>query len=243
MEDRRAAEVADEIASGLGENHVCTILYGHGLRKRAGEEGASPFPLLVIVKNFDRYAVNTLSDIAARWRGKGLEGPYILEDEDIKAMGDSIPEEVLEAIIDYEVLKGKDVLKESLVLDREHLRAQCELALRRYIFTLRWGLIQIGKDERMMPLFMENLRFYTGMAAQLYLRLKGDATSGRSISELIEALKGDMPSAAGLLDSLMEIDIQSSDVDTMVGVSTEVIEKVLQQMLGSIDNMGKLFPG
>ncbi len=231
----QAGKVADEIQQALGDNHISTLVFGAPV---VGNymEGKTKIPIFNVVEKFDTECAKKMSVIAKKWSINDIEGPYIVEMDDIEGMSDSIPEELLDVMMNYQVLEGMDVIKAMPKLNQEHLRAQAELAVRRYIYNLRWRLTQVIGNEKEMDAYLNNLAFYSQLSIRIYHRLTYPWI--KSTEEHLEKFVEDFPDSKDHLKELLNHIYMSEELTTdPVELSTSLIDTVLQPMLVAIDAM------
>jgi hypothetical protein len=234
-----AQELADEIQSSLAENHICTLVYGPPVTGTF-VEGKSRIPIFVIVDKFDSKTATTLADIVKKWKEHPIDGPYIAEIRDLEGMSDSVPDELLEVTLNYQILTGNDMLKSLPELDREHMRAQAELAVRRYIFTLRWTLTHVLYDYAQLEGYLNNLAFYCQLAIQVYHRLSHPDIVDKE--KHVEQFNEEFPEGKECMKILMNYaygDASMLDREP-VELITCALDTILLPLLQQIDDMGKI---
>jgi hypothetical protein len=232
-----AKDVANEIKQEISDNHISTVVYD----LPSTEDflaGKSTIPIFVVVNKFDSNAATKLADIAQKWCEEGVEGPFIAELSDLKGMEDSVPDELWNVAQNYMVLEGDDVLKEMPQFNEEYQRAQAELAIRRYIFTLRWTLPQVLHNSFQLKCYMNNLAFYSQLAIQLYHRITNEDV--RTPEAHINKFYEQFPDSKESLESLLNQVYNNDPVDkTSIDLLTLTIDNVLQTILRKIDLLGK----
>jgi len=230
-----AGKVAEEIQEILGDNHISTLVFGAPV---VGNyvEGKTKIPVFTVVDKFDVECAKKIAKIASKWSIQDIEGPYVVEMDDIEGMSDSIPEELLDIMMNYQVLEGMDVIKAMPKINQEHLRAQAELAVRRYIYNLRWRLTQVIGNETEMESYLNNLAFYSQLSIRIYHRLTYPWI--KSTEEHLEKFVEDFPDSKDHLKELLNHVYRSEDLKTEpIELSTKLINTVLQPMLVAIDAM------
>lgn len=230
-----AEKVANEIQESLGDNHISTLVFG-GPVVGNYVEGKTKIPIFTVVDKFDQECAKKMSVIAKKWSLKDVDGPYIMEMDDIEGMSDSIPEELLDIMMNYQVLEGMDVIKAMPKINQEHLRAQAELAVRRYIYNLRYKLTQVIGIDSEMEGYLNNLAFYSQLSIRIYHRLTYPWI--KSTEEHLEKFVEDFPDSKDVLKDLLNHVYRSEELKTdPVTLSTQIIDTVLQPMLQAIDAM------
>ena len=232
-----AKNVAQEISTEIKENHISTLVYDlPSLEEFSG--GKSTIPIFVVVDKFDSNVATKLATIAQKWGKSGIEGPFIAEMSDLEGMEDSVPDELWNVSKNYTVLEGSDVLSEIPSFDNEYLRAQAELTIRRYIFTLRWTLPQVLLNNFQLKCYMNNLAFYSQLSIQIYHRITHPEI--HTPEEHIEKFYEDYPDSKSCLETLLNHIYDNKPLeDEPVDLLTNTINKVLQVILKEIDQLGK----
>jgi hypothetical protein len=231
-----AEHVAKEIKEALKDNGISIMVFGQPVIGTY-VEGKSKIPIFVVVDKFDSDTVIKIFEIGKKWRKKNVEGPFVLEMGDIEGMSDSIPEELLDIIMNYQVLEGLDVIKAMPKLNQEHLRAQAELSIRRYIYNLRWHLTQIIEDKEGTEEYLGNLVFYSQISIRVYHRLTCPWI--RTTDEHLDRFFKEFPKAQDCLEELLDHVYKSEPLRaTPVDIATKTIDVVLQPILQKIDKMG-----
>jgi hypothetical protein len=232
-----AKEVAVEIKNVISENHISTIVYDIPTQEEY-LEGKSSIPIFVVVNKFDSPVATKMANIAQKWSEEGIEGPFIAELSDLKGMEDSVPDELWNVSRNYMVLEGSDVMKEMPQFNPEYQRAQAELAIRRYIFTLRWTLPQVLHNSFQLKCYMNNLAFYSQLAIQLYHRIKKEEI--RTPEAHIDKFYEEFPESKESLETLLNHVYNNEQVDNnSIELLTNTINNVLQTILKKIDLIGK----
>jgi len=228
--------MAKEICNTLEDNHISTMAFGPAVTQEYKED-STIIPIFVVISTFDTDTARALSDIAEKWKPKGFEGPYIAEMNDIDGMSDSVPDELLDVVMNYQLLEGDDVLSHIPKLSKEHLRAQAELSLRRYIFNLRWTLTQVIKDRDRIGDYLQNLYLYTLSSIRSYHRLTHPWL--HSTASHLDQFKQEFPESVSTLDALTGYIGDGREPEgELVDLVTDTMSKVLQPLLYKLDSMG-----
>jgi hypothetical protein len=232
-----AKNVAKEISTELSENHISTLAYDLPTIEEFSE-GKSSIPLFVVVSKFNSAVALKLADISQKWSNLGIEGPFIAEMSDLQGMEDSVPDELWNVAKNYTVLEGSDVLNDLPQFNKEYLRAQAELTIRRYIFTLRWTLPQVLHNDFQLKCYMNNLAFYSQLSIQLYHRIVYPDI--RIPEEHLSKFYEEHPDSKQYLDTLLNHIYENKPLDEKpVDILTNTIDTVLQVILRKIDMLGK----
>jgi len=232
-----ANSVAKEIQDLLGDNHISTLVFGAPVIGNY-VEGKTKIPLFTVVEKFDSTTAVKLAEASKNWKTKNIDGPYIMEMEDIEGMSDSIPEELLDITMNYQVLEGMDIIKAMPKLNQEHLRAQAELSIRRYIYNLRWRLVQVIGNPDETEAYLNNLAFYAQLSIRMYNRLVYPwiKTTEEHLEKFAEKFPQSRECLMELLNHVYKCEpLKSNPVD----LATDTIDNGLQPILRAIDEMGR----
>lgn len=234
-----AKDIAKEISVEIDENHISTLAYDLPSQDEY-LTGKASIPIFVVVNKFDSDVATKLANIAQKWSTSGIEGPFIAEFNDLRGMEDSVPDELWNVSKNYMVLEGSDILKEIPQFDTEYLRAQAELTIRRYIFTLRWTLPQVLYNNFQFKCYINNLAFYSQLSIQLYHRITQPDI--RTPEEHIDQFYSEFPESREHLESLLDHIYNNKPMESIsVDLLTNTIDYVLQTVLTRVDEIGKQY--
>lgn len=156
------------LKSIFAQDLISVILYGSAA---SGEfvEKRSNLNLLVVLKNSGLENLKKASGVVNKSR---LINPLFLTERYIASSTDIFPIEFLDMKENYEVLYGKDVLKD-IVVETVNLRFQCEQELKAKLIGIKQFYLKINKDQRALGKFL--LESFTPVLHVLrnVLRLKG----------------------------------------------------------------------
>jgi len=231
-----AKDAASDIKSSLGSNHKGTMMFHHFI-PHLSTKSDDVFPIFVVVDRFDQNSAKNLTDVAKQYHDKGIDGPFVVTYKDLRGMADSVPEEILEVTMGYELLEGIDVLASLPKPDMEHLRAQSELAIRRYLYNLRWTLLQALRDQSAMDGYLHNLLFYSLFSIRMYHHYTQPEIN--NIEEHFDAFFQEFPEAKEGLMVLMKHILDGEPLDRdPAEISTLVLSTTFEPLLKSIDEKG-----
>jgi len=172
--NRKIQGTLDNFVSGLkniyNDNLVSIILYGSAA---SGEfiDKHSNLNILIILKNADLENLMAASRFINKWRFRTIR-PLFFNEEYIKTSNDVFPIEFLDIKENYNVLLGKDILKD-ISINTNNLRFQCEHELKAKLISLRQVYLRRNKDKKI--LLNSLFRHFTSVMHILrnVLRLKG----------------------------------------------------------------------
>lgn len=160
---QQAQEVAREVAEKFKEifedELISVILFGSaagGLYK----PGKSDINLLIVLTEIGINKLGDIPPILEEFRKKNLSTPLLITEEFIRTSLDTFPVEFLNMQVMYQLISGKDVLKD-LIFEKKWLRAQCERELKGKLLYLRQGFIETGgKKKALLTLISQSLRTF-----------------------------------------------------------------------------------
>jgi hypothetical protein len=118
------------LATAVEQRLISVIVYGaHGEH------------LLVVVNELDLETLRLLAEPVRWWLRKRESWPRLFSTELLQASADVYPIELLDIAQHHRVVYGDDPT-EGIVIDRSHLRIQCERELREKLMRLREGYIE-----------------------------------------------------------------------------------------------------
>ncbi len=230
-----ARAIAKDIKENLLGNHLSTITYNLPPRDQYSL-GKGKIPIFVVVIKFDSEVVTKVAELAMKWKESRIDGPFIVEQDDLKGIEDSIPEELWNVLSSYSVLEGIDVLKRLPRIDKKYLRAQAEHTIRGYIFKLRCSLPQVIYDPSDLKNYLNNLAFFCQQTIQLYHKLVHPEI--RTVKSHLVTFSREFPDSWKYLKALLEVVYSTKTMDSeMVDLLTNTINRVLVTILNRIDKM------
>lgn len=148
----RVAEVFnpffEEIISLCGDNLHSLYLVGSALTVDY-VHNVSDINSMVLLHRLDFQFLQSLWDLGKRYKKKNVAAPLCLTPEYVMYSIDAFPIEFLDFKTLHVTIIGTDLL-DSLEINREHLRLQCEREIKSRLINLRQGYISCLGDERHM---------------------------------------------------------------------------------------------
>lgn len=214
------------------EELISLVLYGSAA---SGEfvDRHSNLNALVILKNTDLENLKKASCVINKFR---MLNPLFLTENYIASSTDIFPIEFLDIKENYQVLYGKDVLKD-INIDTRNLRFQCEQELKAKLIHLRQLYLKIHKDKAAL----RNLLFksFTSVLHILrnVLRLKGKKAPYRK-QDILSGLTADFQIDAAIWQNILaaknrELKLSHKETeDLFVNFSRE-----LEKMVDTVDRL------
>ncbi|MFH1778956.1 MAG: nucleotidyltransferase domain-containing protein [Candidatus Omnitrophota bacterium] len=169
------------------ENLVSIILYG-SFSKGNFIPKRSDINLLVVLKKMEFEDLSRAINIFNRWSKVGRTTPLLFTEEYINRSIDVFPIEFSDIKENYEILYGKDVLKD-IRIEQKNLRYVCEKELKEKLLRLRQAYLEAGVRPFILKRVMINSFSSVTAVLRNVLKLIGE-TPSYDIEELLTALSG-----------------------------------------------------
>ena len=130
------------------------ILYGS---KASGEDTKkhSDHNVLIILDTVMFDDMKALCPVMKQWMKAGNRPPLLFTEEYFKNSADVFPIEFIDMKEKHRILYGSDGALKDLVIERTHLRHECEFELKSKLLKLRQGyMMSLGKPERVRELLL-----------------------------------------------------------------------------------------
>lgn len=173
QEIQRAEGLTGDLIAAYGEEVICVVLYGSAARDQF-HEGVSDLNLLVLLRSADPMLIRRGSALARRWVSEGNPPPLLLSEEELRRSLDIFPIEYSDIQEAHRVLYGADPFAE-LVIDREHLRLQCERELKGKLIQLREHFLLAAEEPGELGELLRRSISTFLVLFRTALRLVGDA--------------------------------------------------------------------
>lgn len=168
----------------------------------------------------------------AKWQKKGVAIPLFLTEGYVQSSLDVYPIEYLNFQRSYQVVFGKDILKD-LKVDPEFLRLQCEREIKGKLLLLREAFLETsGKPRRLKTLVAQALPAIIALFEAL-LYLKGEALPPKK-QEVISAASKALDVDAEVFETLLRIREGRLKPDQKTGIS------IFKSWLKEMRNLSKL---
>lgn len=173
QEIQRAEALTGDLVAAYGEEVISVVLYGSAARDQF-HEGVSDVNLLVLLRSADPVLIRRGSALARRWVSEGNPPPLLLAEEELRRSLDIFPIEYSDIREAHRVLYGADPFAE-LVIDREHLRLQCERELKGKLIQLREHFLLAAEEPGELGQLLRRSISTFLVLFRTALRLVGDA--------------------------------------------------------------------
>lgn len=142
----RANAFVEGLREAYGDVLVSAVLYGSAARGDY-HEGISDLNMLVLLRATGPATLRRASPLARDWAKQGNPPPLILGADEWHRSADAFPIEFADIQAAHRVLHGIDPFAE-VVIDREHLRLQCEHELKGKQIQLREGYLLSAEQPK-----------------------------------------------------------------------------------------------
>lgn len=194
--------IIDDYTQLFGDDLISVILYGSAA---SGDyvAGKSDINLMIVVSENGIDSLDGAFDLIAKWKKRNVATPLFLTEEYVKTSLDVFPIEYLNFQNSYELVYGKDILKD-LSFDRQFLRMQCEREVKGKLLLLREAFLESqGKGKHLQQLIAQSLGAFVAIFnGLLHLKGKGLPRYKREvIKQVCDAFDMDTRLFEKLLDS------------------------------------------
>jgi predicted nucleotidyltransferase len=186
----------------FGEDLISVILYGS---VASGDYIAdkSDINLMIVLSEKRIDSLDRTFDLIVKWKKRNVATPLFLTEAYVMTSLDVFPIEYLNFQNTYEVVFGKDILKD-LSFDREFLRMQCEKEVKGKLLLLREAFLESqGKAKYLQQLIAQSLGAFIAIFKAL-LHLKGKELP-RQKREVIKQVCHAFEMDSGLFEKLLDV--------------------------------------
>jgi len=155
----------------FGDDLISIILYGSAAR---GEytPGKSDINFMIVLSEHGIESLERTFKVIARWKKRNVATPLFLTEDYVRTSLDGFPIEYLNFQNAYELVYGKDILKD-LTFDPRFLRLQCEREIKGKLLLLREAFLETqGKGRHLQQLVGQSVRAFIAIFCGL-LHLEG----------------------------------------------------------------------
>lgn len=152
--EKKLAELVSRATAALGDRLESILLYGSAARNEF-DSGHSDLNILILTRQLDRQTLASSANLLLWWLGLGNPQPLLFTLEEFRRSTDAFPIEIKDIQMAHRILYGADPL-DTLIVDREHHRAQLEHELRAKLLRLRQKAIPILDDHKALLRLMED---------------------------------------------------------------------------------------
>ncbi|HID30443.1 MAG TPA: hypothetical protein EYP19_10635 [Desulfobacterales bacterium] len=163
--------IVDDYRRLFAEDLISVIVYGSAA---SGDciPGKSDINFMMVLSEMGIDALDRAFDLIAKWKKRNVTTPLFLTEAYVRTSLDVFPIEYLNFQNSYELVYGKDILKD-LSFDGKSLRMQCEREVKGKLLLLREAFLESrGKAKDLQQLIAQSLGAFVAIFNGL-LHLKG----------------------------------------------------------------------
>lgn len=194
--------ITDDYKELFGNDLVSIILYGSAA---SGEytHGKSDINFMMVLSEQGIDALEQTFEVIARWKKRNVATPLFLTEDYVRTSLDVFPIEYLNFQKAYELVYGKDILK-NLTFDPGALRLQCEREIKGKLLLLREAFLETqGKGRPLQQLVSQSVRALIAICCGL-LYLEGKELP-RDSREVLRQVCGTFELDSALFEKLLDI--------------------------------------
>ena len=226
--------IIDNYTQLFGDDLISFILYGSAA---SGDyiPGKSDINFMIVLTEEGIDSLDQAFDLIARWKKRNVTTPLFLTEAYVRTSLDVFPIEYLNFRNSYELVYGKDILKD-LSFDRGFLRMQCEREVKGKLLLLREAFLESqGKGKYLQQLIAQSLGAFVAIFNGL-LHLKGEELPRHKrdvIKNVCQAFQMD----TGLFEKLLDVK------EKRVKLSGPEINRLFKAYLKEVQKLWKVVDG
>jgi predicted nucleotidyltransferase len=218
------------LKDGFKDNLLSVILYASGAR---GEfvQGSSDLNLLIVLKDASLKNLDAAHRLVRLWKFRSFR-PLFFSEKTLLTSTDIFPIEFLDMKENYELLFGRDPLKD-LAIDTRNLRFQCEHELKSKLISLRHGYIRSRLDKKALLVLL--LRHFNSVLPVLknVLRVKGKAPSFLR-EGILKEIQAEFPIDRSIWDELLAAKMKR------IKIKPRQVDRLFEGFLGDLEKCADL---
>ena len=229
--------IVDDYRGLFAEDLISVIVYGSAA---SGDyiPGKSDINFMVVLSEMGIDALDQAFDLIARWKKRNVTTPLFLTEAYVLTSLDVFPIEYLNFQNSYELVYGKDILKD-LSFDEKFLRMQCEREVKGKLLLLREAFLESrGKAKDLQQLITQSLGAFVAIFNGL-LHLKG-LDLPRHRRDIIKNVCQAFGMDTGVFERLL--DVKEKRVKLTNSETTQLFKaylKEIQQLWKIVDTLDK----
>jgi predicted nucleotidyltransferase len=194
--------IIDDFKQLFGDDLVSIILYGSAA---SGEyvPGKSDINFMIVLSEAAIDSLDRTFQAIAKWRKRNIATPLFVTEQYLHTSLDAFPVEYLNFQSNYELVYGKDILRD-LAFDTRLLRLQCEREIKGKLLLLREAYLETrGKGRHLQELISQSIQAFIAIFNGL-LYIKGKEIPRRKrdvIQQVCEIFEMD----GALFEKLLDI--------------------------------------
>jgi predicted nucleotidyltransferase len=217
---------ADNLKNLYAEELVSVILYGSAASEEFVDKHSN-LNFLIVLKNTDLPVLKKAADLTRKFP---LFEPLFLTESYINSSTDIFPIEFLDMLENYNLIYGRDVLKDIRV-DTKNLRFQCEHELKVKLIGLRQLFLKFNKNSRILERALFKSFNSTLHISRNILRLTGK-TAPYKKSEIVNGLALNFGLEKGVWQKILnaknkQIKLNKAELEDLFIRFTKELEKVV----------------
>jgi predicted nucleotidyltransferase len=231
------AAITDDYKQLFGHDLVSIILYGSAARDEY-TPGKSDINFIIVLSERGIESLEQTFKVIARWKKRNVATPLFLTEDYVRTSLDGFPIEYLNFQNAYELVYGKDILKD-LTFDPRFLRLQCEREIKGKLLLLRAAFLETqGKGRHLQQLVAQSVRAFIAIfCGLLYLEGKELPRDSREVvRQVCETFELD----SALFEKLL--DIRGKNMKPGAAEMTGLFQaylKEIQRLWKRVDRLGR----
>jgi predicted nucleotidyltransferase len=208
-------DIITDYKTAFGDDLISIILYGSATGKDY-RPGKSDINFMIVLTEQGIERIDAAFDIIKKWQKRNVAIPLFLTEAYVATSLDVFPIEYLNFHRNYELVFGKDILKD-LTFDGELIRLQCEREIKGKLLILREAFLETtGKGKPLKQLIGHSISAFVAIFEAL-LYLKGRELP-RTKKEVVKATAAEFDMDAALFDKLLDVKderVKPGDLEVM----------------------------
>lgn len=229
-------DIITDYKTAFGDDLISIILYGSATGKDY-RPGKSDINFMIVLTEQGIERIDGAFEIIKKWQKRNVAIPLFLTEAYVATSLDVFPIEYLNFQRNYELVFGKDILKD-LTFDGELIRLQCEREIKGKLLILREAFLETtGKGKPLKQLIGHSISAFVAIFEAL-LYLKGQELPGTK-REVVKATAAEFDMDAALFDKLLDIKderVKPADMEIM-GLFKDYLREV-RKLAKLVDTLG-----
>lgn len=233
--------IVDEYRELFGDDLISIILYGSAA---SGEytHGKSDINFMMVLSEEGIDALERTFEVIAKWKKRNVATPLFLTEDYVRTSLDAFPIEYLNIQKAYELVYGKDILKD-LAFDPSALRLQCEREIKGKLLILREAFLETqGKGRPLQQVISQSVRAFIAIFCGL-LHLQGKELP-RDSREVVRQVCKAFELDSALFEKLLDIrgKKMKAGASEMTGLFQAYLKEI-QRLWKQVDRLDKEVEG
>ena len=233
--DRSVEKFVEALKKNLRGDLLSIVLYGSAASGDF-EKKYSDYNVMVVVEELGLEHLKRLAPLTRKWVCQGNAMPLLVRPVHIETSKDVFAIEFADMRDNHKVLYGRDFVKD-IIVDREHLRLQCEREIKADLLALRGAILERAHSRRKLKnlLLKSSSSFMAILRGVLRVQEETPPLKKRELLEKInEKAKIDMSVFKKILDAREGVqNIRRSEVMPLL----EQYLTTLQEVASYVDEL------